>query len=155
MRRSWQKYIGALIIRQVKAGEQVRLGWFDMQGFAYVAIGLAASSFLTFPVAVQLLKPKQPKSLKEARDVESSPDSKEEQTAAEKTGKLEPVSERGKPIDAAHPAIAFPFQHSGRARSNALTSSMSAPAAGSVSPYQRSGFNGQLAEQVGWLAHHP
>ncbi len=47
-----------------------------MQGFAYVAIGLAASSFLTFPVAVQLLKPKKPKSLAQApepKDIESSP----------------------------------------------------------------------------------
>lgn len=133
----------------------MRLGWFDIQGFAYVAIGLAASSFLTFPVAVQLLKPKQPKSLKEARDVKSSPDSKEGQAAAEKTGKLEPVSERGKPIEAAHLAITSPFQHSGRARGNALTSNVSAPAADSVSPYQRSGFNGQLGAQVGCLAHHP
>ena len=126
-----------------------------MQGFAYVAIGLAASSFLTFPVAVQLLKPKQPKSLREARDVESSPDNKEGQAAAEETGKLDPVSECGKPVEAAHLAIAPPFPHSGRARSNALTSSMSAPAAGSASPHQRSGFNGQLGAQVGCLAHHP
>ena len=29
-----------------------------LQGYAYVAIGLAASAFLTFPVAVQLLKPR-------------------------------------------------------------------------------------------------
>lgn len=29
-----------------------------LQGYAYVAIGLAASAFLTFPVAVALLKPK-------------------------------------------------------------------------------------------------
>ena len=136
-------------------GEQVRLGCFDMQGFAYVAIGLAASSFLTFPVAVQLLKPKQPKALKEARDVESSPDNKEGQAAAKETGKLEPVPECGKPLEAAHLAITSPFQHSGRAHSNALTSSMSAPTAGSVSPYPRSGFNGQLGAQVGRLAHHP
>jgi hypothetical protein len=142
-------------MRQAKAGEQVRLGWFDLQGYAYVAIGLAASSFLTFPVAVQLLKPKQPKPLKEARDVESSPDNKEGQRAAEETGKLEPLSGCGKPLEAAHQAIASPFQHSGRARSKALTSSMSAPAAGSVNPYQRSGSNGHLGAQVGWLAHHP
>lgn len=142
-------------MRQAIVGKQVRLGCFDMQGFAYVAIGLAASSFLTFPVAVQLLKPKRPKSLKEARDVESSPYNKEGQTAAEETGKLEPVSECGKPLEAAHLAIASPFQHSSRARSNALTSSMSAPAAGTVNPHQRSGFNGQLGAQVGWLAHHP
>ena len=46
-----------------------------VQGFAYVAIGLAASSFLTFPVAVRLLKPRQPKSLAQApvlKDIESS-----------------------------------------------------------------------------------
>ncbi len=128
---------------------------FDMQGFAYVAIGLAASSFLTFPVAVQLLKPKQPKALKQARDVESSPISKEGQPANEKAGKLEPVSECEEPIGAAHKTIVSPFQHSSRARGHALTSTVSAPAASSMNPYQRSGFNGQLGSQVGWLTHRP
>ena len=32
---------------------------FPLQGYAYVAIGLAASAFLTFPVAVAILKPKE------------------------------------------------------------------------------------------------
>ena len=48
-----------------------------VQGFAYVAIGLAASSFLTFPVAVQLLKPRKPQSLAPIaapKDIESSLD---------------------------------------------------------------------------------
>ena len=48
-----------------------------VQGFAYVAIGLAASSFLTFPVAVQLLKPRKLQSLAPIaapKDIESSLD---------------------------------------------------------------------------------
>ena len=54
--------------------ERLKAGPAD-QGFAYVAIGLAASAFLTFPVAVQLLKPRKPHSLEPVavpKDIESS-----------------------------------------------------------------------------------
>ena len=54
--------------------ERLKAGPAD-QGFAYVAIGLAASAFLTFPVAVQLLKPRKPQSLEPVavpKDIESS-----------------------------------------------------------------------------------
>ena len=47
-----------------------------VQGFAYVAIGLAAYSALTFPVVVQLIKPKKPQSLPQVpspKDIESNP----------------------------------------------------------------------------------
>ena len=51
-------------------------GGLVMQGFAYVAIGLAAYSALTFPVVVQLIKPKKPQSLEQVpapKDIESNP----------------------------------------------------------------------------------
>lgn len=117
-----------------------------MQGYSYVAIGLAASAFLTFPVAVALLKPRPEKDGKPRAERPSplpklaSASSLHEVVIPEdkpaKHGPLENVplndaeDELGKPPllgKPQPPPSAFGNRQAGTQRGGTLNSSVSAP----------------------------
>jgi hypothetical protein len=106
-----------------------------LQGYAYVAIGLAASSFLTFPVAVALLKPRPPKAAKTPKQASlpskpSETPSLREVVISDKSSQSEVDLGHDKETAYCKPAVSRPppsaFESVGRRRA-ALTSSVSAP----------------------------
>jgi hypothetical protein len=134
-----------------------------LQGYAYVAIGLAASAFLTFPVAVALLKPKPaPQPLK---GEPAKPTADEDAALQEVVIAKTPPHSGAASGDADSATVAEPRSNKlpawseRESRRAAITSSVSAPAGpvlrvrgAHVSPFnswQRAG------EAVSWQADGP
>ncbi|CAL8460895.1 g426 [Coccomyxa elongata] len=128
-------------------------GHCSQDGYAYVAIGLAASAFLTFPVALQLLKPRPAKTEDPpALEPPKGGDITEiiiEEEAPQKVA-VEPTRV---------PTSPWSQQNEQHRRRGALTSGVSAPVgpatrAGNVSPFKSLNFQ-KAAEAMAWPADGP